>query len=69
MPLFIIERESGQEFKHGRYLESGDDTEAMECAPYWPAPHGFCLIGMLPYRTQNQQPRNGTKYNRLDTSP
>ena len=59
------ERKSGQELKHGRSLMAGADAEAMEgcwlqtCFPM------DGLLGLLSYRTQNHQPRNGTTHSGL----
>lgn len=45
----------------GRNLEAGADTEAMEGATYWLAPHN--LISLLSHRTrQDHWPRNSTTH-------
>jgi hypothetical protein len=49
--------------QEGRILEAEADTEAMEGAAYWPAPHG--LLSLLSYRTQDHQPRDGNTHNGL----
>ena len=47
----------------GRNLEAGADAEAMEGAAYWLAPHG--LLSLLSYRTQVNQPRDGSTHSGL----
>jgi len=49
------QRKSGQEFKQGRNLEAGADAEAMRGATG--------LLGLLSYRTQDYQPRDGPTHN------
>jgi hypothetical protein len=63
------QKKSVQELKQGRNLKARADAEVME---------GCCLLSLLSYRTQDQQPRDGTTHNalgpphqpwRLDYSP
>lgn len=42
----------------------GADAEIMEGAAYWLGPLG--LVNMLPYRTQDHHPREGTIHNGLE---
>jgi hypothetical protein len=44
-------------------LEAGADTEVLEGAAYWLAPHG--LLSLFSYGIQDHQPRDGTTHNGL----
>ena len=51
----------------GRNLEAEADAEGMEGAVHWRVPLG--LPGLLSYRTQDHQPRNGTTHSGLGRFP
>jgi hypothetical protein len=51
-PPFIIKG------SQGRNLEAGADAKATKKDAYWLPPHGS--LNLLPYRTQDHQPRVGT---------
>ena len=51
-------RKSGQELKQGRILRQELTQKPWRDAAYWLASHA--LLSLLPYRTQDHQPRDGT---------
>jgi hypothetical protein len=61
------QRKSGLELTQGGSLEAGVQAEIMEGAAYWLASLG--LFSLLPYRTQDYQPRDGTTHNGLGSPP
>jgi hypothetical protein len=54
--------ESGQKLQQSRNLKVGTLAEAMKELI-------TVLLSLIPYRTQDHQPRDGTTYNRLGPSP
>jgi hypothetical protein len=60
-------RKLGQELEQSRDLEAGADTEAMEKCSLLACTHG--LPSLLPYKTQDHQPRDGTTHKDPSPSP
>jgi hypothetical protein len=65
--LFIIEGSQDRNSSRAGTWRQEMMQRPWKGAAYWLAPHG--LLGLLSYRTQDHQPRDGTTHNGLGPPP